>query len=239
MDPGKYTIEQTSGVRCVIRRTGEIQNYLTNFAVRFEIQRIVEIFCPKHPGELPGIAGVGLHFQNTLRLLSGDESTRMDLWHLMQLPVPATVGAFVRNSTEPEIYFNRSNASDWRVENGCLTWQTDGKRMSKLGLSASALAGPLFAIREGSGCAMAWLWNVPAWREAEYIDAPPGTTYANQVAQYWDGFGFCEVEYHSPGASITRPEISDTSELVCLTIPSADREAYSRMSGLPLQPIKP
>ena len=106
--------------------------------------------------------------------------------------------------------------------------------LAKLGLATRDLAGPLFAVREGDASADVWLWNVPNFAESEYVDCAPGVVREDQVAQYWDGFGFCEVEYHSPGVSVERPEVLDVSELVFLEIPEGQREECARITGLPV-----
>jgi hypothetical protein len=55
-----------------------------------------------------------------------------------------------------------------------------------------------------------------------YVDAPPSGPAGRQVYQFWDGFDFCEVEYHTPGVSIARPEVLDLSELFVLEGPASE-----------------
>lgn len=234
MDPGRYAVNQVSDTRCIVQGGGTVIDYRTGGEVKFEVRRIVEIFRPKLAGQIAGVAGVGIRFQNVLRLVEGGAEARIDMWHLMQLPVPALVGAFVREGAVPEVYFNPSKAGGWVVEDGRFSWMAKGERMAKLGLATGDLAGSLFAIRECNGSADVWLWNVPNLAESEYVDFAAGSERNDQVAQYWDGFGFCEVEYHSPGVSMERPEVLDVSELVFLEIPEGQREEGARITGLPV-----
>lgn len=217
-DPGCYSLEQTSQNRCVLQGEVRLTDYCSGKSIGLEIRRILELFPLPDTHKTPGANGLLLRMQNTLRLTSGNADARADLWHLMQLPAPAKIGAFVTEGTKPQIYFNPGMAGGWISEKGIFSWTTNGQRMSKLGLSSGAVTRGLFATRNLGPQLGVYLWSIPISQSAAYVDSPPGETRNDQAVQFWDGFGFCEVEYHSPGVSPENPEIFDTSELVYLEI---------------------
>jgi hypothetical protein len=232
MDPGTYSMEQTSANRCVISGRVRLEDYRGGSPVEFEIRRIVEL-CPlPDRGPIPEARGLKLRFQNHLHLKSGDETSRVDLWHLMQLPAGSVIGAQVKKNTQPQIYFNPERADGWSIDDGNFTWQTNGKRMSKMGLGTASVLGGPFAICASGAVTGIHIWNAPIWRGAEYVDSPPGEIKDDQVIQFWDGFDFCEVECHSPGASLRQPEMFDTSELTYLEIASEKCEPFEVIDHL-------
>ena len=62
-------------------------------------------------------------------------------------------------------------------------------------------------------------WNVPRLPTARYLDAPPNQIADDPFLQFWDGFGFCEIEYHTRGISVEQPEAVDASELALIEQP--------------------
>ena len=235
MDPGSYCLEQVSARRCVLTGTVRLEDYRGGPAVDFAVRRIVEI------GALPELyrplasGGVTLRFQNHLKLVTKDPGVRVDFWHLMQLPAGTLVGAQVCDKTEPLSYFNAQNADGWKVEHGAFTWRTNGKRLAKFGFAASSITGGPFAVCEAAAAhAGVFIWNIPRALGSTYADSPPGVTRDDQLVQFWDGFDFCEVEYHSPAATPDRPEIFDASELTYLKVTPGQRQPFQKITGIPL-----
>jgi hypothetical protein len=213
MDPGNYAIRDVSANRCVLDATISLQDYRDRSSIRFTVQRIIEL------GPLPrSVAdrrqGCTLRLQHRLQLLDGGAAAAVDLWHLMQLPAGTTVGARVRPGAQHVPYFYPERIGALANTNGFLQWRTDGRRMAKFALrTGDLLAGP-YAHREDADRLRCFFWHIPRSRIAGYVDAPPQQAANDQLVQFWDGFDFCEVEYHTPGVSRDRPELFDASELI-------------------------
>ena len=233
-DPGHYSLEQTSPHRCVVQGNALLTDYRTGKKAELDIRRILELAPLPEKYRDIGASGVLLRMQNTLRLTEGPADARADLWHLLQLPAPSNIGAFVSGNPTPRIYFNAHNADGWTSRNGIFRWHTNGQRMSKLGLSSDAVTRGLFAIRDLGPRLGVYLWNIPISQSTSYVDSPPGDSQSDQAVQFWDGFGFCEVEYHSPGVSPETPEVFDTSELLYLEIDHSQAPHLRAITGLPV-----
>ena len=214
--------------------TTQLTNYGTGASVEFAVRRIIEIRESPEIYSTFSTAGITLRFQNHLTLKAGHPTGSVDLWHLMQLPPATIVGAFVRDNAQARIYFNPQNADGWKIEDGVFTWVTNGKRMSKIGFSTSAVTRGSFAIVEQDSHAGVFLWNLPSCSGSRYIDSPPDATLDDQLIQFWDGFEFCEVEYHSPGATPERPEVFDSSELTYLEVAPEKRQLFQESTGIPV-----
>ncbi len=198
MDPGQYRLERTSPLSCLLTGQASLRDLNTGKTTEIAVRREITL--------KPGPRSVTLAFENHLKLLQGDEDSRVDLWHLMQLPAGSTVGARVREGCEPLVYFNPDRTDGWSVQDGNFCWLTNGKRLGKIGFDA--VSGPFALVPSGR-----FDWTIPIDRNTPYIDSPPGRLCHDQVVQFWDGFDFCEAEYHSPGVSLQNPELSDHSEL--------------------------
>jgi len=233
MDPGAYLLRESSKSRCTIEGSVTLIDYRTETQITCDIRRIIELAALPNRYAACGGAGFRLRMENHLSLRTGNETSRVDLWHLMQLPVPCSIGAPVRPDMRPEVYFNPESCDGWEARNGCFIWQTNGKRMAKVGLGTDQVTGGPFAVRKNGTTLEIYLWEVPIRPDQEYVDAAPGRSDRNQVIQFWDGFDFCEVEYHSPGASLQQPKITDISEMTYLEIPVEKLEVLRTIVNLP------
>jgi hypothetical protein len=232
MDPGAHAITETTATSCQMIGSATMIDWRTEARVTFEMERTISVAPLEESWRKSAAGGVKLRMENRLHLKTGDESTRVDLWHLMQLPGGATIGARVKPGTRPDLYFGPADEG-WEVAEGCFSWRTDGKRMAKLGLGHGSLTDGPFAITKTGANAGVFLWQVPIRPEADYVDAPPGQSRNDQVLQFFDGLSFCEVEYHSPGASLKNREVVDVSELTYLEIPAGGRDALKALVTLP------
>jgi hypothetical protein len=223
MDPGVYAWGERSATRCALSTAITLRDYGTNARVTFSVRRIIEL--ARVPANLGAkvARGLTLRFQHHIRLLDAtDAAAKVDLWHLLQLPAGAIVGARVRPDARPVSYFNTARIGPLTSDHGFLQWPTNGTRLSKIGISVHDAMGGPYSISHGGDTLACFLWNVPRWPSAPYVDAPPGLTATDQLLQFWDGFDFCEIEYHTPGLSLESPEAVDASELIYVEAPSAD-----------------
>lgn len=202
MDPGHYRLELISPTSCLLTGQTTLQDLNSGKTCEIAIRREIKLRTAKR--------SVSLAFENYLTLLRGEEDTRVDLWHLMQLPPGTTVGAKIREGCQPIIYFNPDRADGWTLEGDTFTWLTNGTRLAKIGFDAAS--GPFAICPSGR-----FDWIIPIDRKSQYVDSPPGSLRDDQIVQFWDGFDFCEAEYHSPGVSLKNPELTDLSELIYTT----------------------
>lgn len=198
MDPGQYRIERLSPLSCLLTGEATLRDLNTGEPTQISVRREIQLST--------GARSVSLVFENRLKLLRGNENSRVDLWHLMQLLAGSTVGAKIREGSQPVIYFNPDRTNGWSVEGDTFSWLTNGARLGKIGLDAAS--GPFAVVPSGR-----FDWSIPIARDRFYIDGPPGQLRDDQVVQFWDGFDFCEAEYHSPGVGLQDPELADKSNL--------------------------
>jgi hypothetical protein len=224
MDPGNYSVVENSPRGCTLSATLTLRDYRSQGRVTFSVRRIIEIAeLPMHLRSASK-RGLVLRLQHHLRLLEADDANAcVDLWHLLQLPAGTVIGAPLHSRGKPVPYFNESAVGPLKTDDGFLLWETDGARKGKIGLRVGDVLGGPYGVRRQGDRSHAFLWNVPRWHGAPYVDAPPHQSGDDHLLQFWDGFGFCEVEYHTPGVFLSRPELTDASELTVINEPHADR----------------
>jgi hypothetical protein len=207
MDPAGYTLHAAPPDTAVLRARTELEDFRSGQKIVFDVERRVQVAAA-------GPSAVALRLAHQLTWVSGPDNGSADLWSLLQLPAGAVLGAAVKPGAQPAVYYNGEAAAGWEIAQGQFRWPSNGRRTSKLGLGVNQLAGGLWATDERAGKRHEYRWKFPVAAGTDYIDTPPGEDRTDQVVQFWDGFGFCEAEYHSPGASARRPEVTDASELI-------------------------
>jgi hypothetical protein len=224
MDPGQYQLNEVSATRCVLADTIVLRDLQSGQSIKFSVRRIIELSPLSAPSSSDTSRGVTIRLQHQLRLLEAPHAAMtVDLWHLLQLPAGTLVGAGVRAGAMPVPYFNAEQIGPIENDDGLLLWATDGQRKGKIALRVGDVTGGPYAVRQDGDRLHGFRWNVSGWRGARYVDGPPGESADDHLLQFWDGFGFCEAEYHTPGVSLERPEVLDTSELSYLEEAAAGR----------------
>ena len=220
MDPGPYILSECSSRRCVLEARIDLRDYRTGAHVAFSVRRIIELAALPPALRAKNTRGVTLRLQHYFRLLKADDvSANVDLWHLLQLPAGTFVGARIKSGAQPVPYFHADRIGALDPVDGFLRWQTDGRRLSKFAIRVGDLSAGPYSLREVGDDLQCFFWQTPRVRTARYVDAPPNQTADDQLVQFWDGFDFCEVEYHTPGINAEQPEAVDASELVFLEQP--------------------
>ena len=80
-----------------------------------------------------------------------------------------------------------------------VTWHYKGEARAKIGLDISQVTGRSGVLRRlGNGDWAALIWQFPVLPGLQYCDGPDFRRAQGQVSQAWDGFGFGEMQYHSP-----------------------------------------
>src|SRR5262249_23076040 len=148
-----------------------------------------------------GVEYAGIEGAHRIALDAATHTGRVDLWHLLQVPVGSVLivplrGEAATQNRTPVCY---GIAGDWVERCGYISWSFTGRARAKFGLSAAAVTGRAAVLRDLGGDRRALLVREFSVDErAVYADHPHGVPRTDQVLQAWDGFGFGELEYHSP-----------------------------------------
>jgi hypothetical protein len=203
-DPGAYVFVDGPKDAVTLRGRGELKATGAERRVAFEVERSVRFASPPLPADSPllkRVRYVGLETRHHVRLGGATREGRLGLWHLLQLPVDSVL-VVPRRSTQPAeqgrpLCYGLPGA--WEEKADHVRWRYGGLANAKFGLSAAALTGRTAALRLlGDG---QWLLIVRDFEvdpRAMYCDHPFGVPRDDQAFQAWDGYGFGEMEFHSP-----------------------------------------
>ena len=212
---GKWKLVERSR-RCVTAETeDEIRDRNRNELIRFSVDRTISLFSTP-PEEVRDTAAAfsGMSLQQRLLILEAAGSSMLDLWNIVQVPKGSRMLFPVRSGSVPEVYFNASGKQSWRVRADLVEWPVTGDSETKWGLPVSAVTGRVGALIPVEGSTPCLLvWNHPVLPGLPYPDGPRPHYDRDQVVQSWDGFGFGEIEYHSPAATPELPLVLDSSVL--------------------------
>lgn len=203
-DPGVYRFTDRDAVSVTLHGAGSLRAGIS--AVRFEVVReirMIESPVPTNHALMSGVDYVGIETSHRLRFAKDTKTGRLDLWHLLQVPagsiliVPFKKGA-TADVVQPLSY---GPAGSWQQKSDHLMWRFGGEARTKVGLSAAALTGRSAVLRQLN--ARRWcmiIRDFPVDPDATYADHPYAMPRVDQAFQAWDGFGFGEMEFHSPAA---------------------------------------
>jgi hypothetical protein len=231
---GRWSLQERSR-RCVTATTrDEILDLSRRERVSFTVERTIGLFDTP-PDEVRGAAVVfsGLSVLQRLELVEPSPETQLDLWNLLQVSTGSRMLFPVRRGRAPEVYYNASGKRSWREHEDLVEWPVSGDSEAKLGLSASEITGRVGAlVPENRERATLLVWNHPVLPGLPYPDGPRKHFDRDQVVQSWDGFGFGEIEYHSPAADCNLPVVLDASVLWAFTGPPGElREIALQLLG--------
>jgi hypothetical protein len=206
MDPGRYDFRDEGPDTIALAAQGEIPDQCLNCPVKgrmkIKVERRIQMTKPPLPLDHPLMRNVDYVGVETTHHLSIDEATKageIDLWHLLQMPVDSILIVPLKpgHKTEPLSY--GMQPGKWETSHDRVIWRFEGKSNTKLGLPAKALTGRSAVLRKlGADRWCLIIRQFPADPAARYGDHPWGIPRDDQVFQAWDGFGFGEMEYHSP-----------------------------------------
>lgn len=203
-DPGAYEFVRENSQSIVLHAKGQLPVHGTGRSVGFEVDRIIHMADPPLPGSDPlmnAVDYVGIETSHALKMSRGTTTGVIDLWHLLQAPAGAVLIVPIKKTvtneeTRPLSYGLNGT---WVNKSDHIMWRYGGKARAKFGLPAAVLTGRSAVIRElssGRWCMIVRQFFVDP--NAKYGDHPYEVPRADQVFQAWDGFGFGEMEYHSP-----------------------------------------
>jgi hypothetical protein len=205
IDPGNYHFVDVGEKRIRLEATGVLNARASHEArVGFEVHRTIRMVEPPLPKTNPlmrEIQYVGVETTNSLRLTHSTNDGRLDLWHLLQMPIGSALIVPLRTSaTKAErTPLSYGLPGGWVEKPNHIFWIYEGKAHAKFGLPANALTGRTAVVSRLDD--LRWYLIVREFavdRQAVYGDHPYGILRDDQAFQAWDGFGFGEMEFHSP-----------------------------------------
>lgn len=203
-DPGAYQFGQHDARTVALRATGELPVHGADRRVGFAVDRsvrLVEPPLPKSHALMTGVDYVGIESSHSLKIADATREGTIDLWHLLQAPVGSTLivplKKDARSAQRKPLSYGMPGTWVEKVDH--VMWRFGGEARAKLGLPAAALTGRTAIFRElqpGRWCMIVREFTVDP--SAKYGDHPHNVPRTDQAFQAWDGFGFGEMEFHSP-----------------------------------------
>lgn len=216
-DPGRYDWEDSGHGTLGLRMHAELEDRRDHTRLRFAVRRRVSWApLPVDLEDLHLTHGLGVCFQHLIQLESGPAHARIDLWHILQMPVGSHLLIPTKGFARPQVYFDEWKRNGWQCRPDRLEWLFKGESLAKIGLDAAQVtetAGILRPLPNNQWCAVVWHFSV--YPGLPYVDGPSPDKARQQVVQAWDGFGFGELEYHSPAVGPEFPAFAETSFLWC------------------------
>lgn len=203
-DPGTYGFTNIDPDAVQLHAKGVLFPHGASQGLGFDVQRVIRMTEPplsrNHP-LMENVDYVGIETSHTLRIDEAARAGRMDLWHLLQMPIGSILIVPLNPKAGPT---DRQPLSyglpgGWVTKPDHLVWRYGGQAHAKLGLAGSALTGRTAILRQlehDRWCLIVRQFSVDP--KAMYGDHPYGVPRSDQVFQAWDGYGFGEMEYHSP-----------------------------------------
>lgn len=211
-DPGNYRFEKTSASSLELQGEGVLHPRDGRAPLGFSICRNIRLTPPPISSDdlsLLGIDFVGIEMSHTLEIDDSTSTGRIDLWHLLQVPVGSTLivplNRYSEESAKEPLAYGLPGR--WVKRSDHVAWKFTGLPNAKFGLAAAALTGRTAVVRRLKAedwCLIVREFTVSP--QAEYGDHPFGRERSNHAFQAWDGFGFGEMEYHSVVLDIDRSQ---------------------------------
>lgn len=201
-DPGAYQFVKQDLQSITLYTKDELPVHGADRRVGFEVNRTIALAeppLPKSHALMRDIEYVGIETSHALKITEGNGV--VDLWHLLQVPVGSVLIVPIKRDGNKE----RAKALSYGLPGGWvessdkILWRYGGEAKAKLGLSAAALTGRSAVVQkleDGRWCML--LREFPVDLNARYGDHPYAVLRSDQAFQAWDGFGFGEMEFHSP-----------------------------------------
>jgi hypothetical protein len=204
-DPGNYQFVDAGEGAVGVHANGVLTAHDPGQTrIGFDVQRTIRMTPPPLPKTDPlmqGIQYVGIEASHSLKIDDAAKVGRMDLWHLLQTPVGSVliVPLNPKATAAQRQPLSYGLPGGWVAKPEYILWTYDGKAHAKFGLPGIALTGRTAVLRKleaGQWCLV--VRQFPTDSKAIYGDHPYGVSRSDQVFQAWDGYGFGEMEYHSP-----------------------------------------
>jgi hypothetical protein len=215
-DPGEYHFILRDDFSIKMRLATRLSDRRDRRKVSFKLDRtIISTSPPLHQNSslMRGVDFVGFRTQHYIQIQHAAPGKCLDLWHLLQMPAGSTLMVPIRGKPKPLEYFNKGS---WEIYSDHLSWKISGQASAKIGFDLNQVTGRTGVIRRLSdGRWVLLIRQFPVLPGLFYCDGPSEEKAGAQVVQCWDGFGFGEMEYHSPavGGPPLAKEYAETSLL--------------------------
>jgi hypothetical protein len=230
-DPGAYAFAPGSEDEIVLHAEGELKAHGNDRPVGYRVTRWIRLAqAPVAVAPfMKGVRFVGITTSHRVALTAATRTGRLGLWHLLQLPVGSVLVVPLQAAAPPAAAAPLSYGlrGTWEVLPDQVRWRYGGKANAKFGLGAAALTGRSAAFRRLSdGDWLMIVRDFPIDPRAVYCDHPHGVPRNDQALQAWDGYGFGEMEFHSPALDAEHGPRSRTEEDSIWAF-AADRQAIA------------
>lgn len=203
-DPGSYQFVKADSRSITLHTKGDLRSHGTDRRVMFEVRRTVELVespLPKSHALMRDIEYVGIESSHALKITDG--SGVIDLWHILQIPIGSVLIVPLKrcaNDERPKA-LSYGLPGGWVESSDRIIWRYVGDAKAKFGLASATTTGRAAVIRAlHNGRWSMLVREFPVDVNARYCDHPYGVPRNDQVFQAWDGYGFGEMEFHSPAA---------------------------------------
>lgn len=203
-DPGAYEFVKRGANVVSLRAKGELPVHGADRRVGFEVERSIRLVKSPLAATDPlmkGVDYVGIGTSHSLRLAPDTKAGQIDLWHLLQIPTGSVLIVPVKKAAAPDATkpLSYGMPGSWIEKSDHILWRYGGEAKAKLGLPVAALTGRTAVLRKlGDGRWCLLVREFPVDAKAHYADHPYGVPRTDQAFQAWDGYGFGEMEFHSP-----------------------------------------
>lgn len=209
-DPGAYQVVKHDAQSIALRSRGELPVHGAKRRVGFEVERTIRMTPSPLASNDPlmqGVDYVGIEAAHHLQLADKTREGVIDLWHLLQVPTGSTLLVPFKKGLDAKTKQPLSYGlpGGWVQKPDHIRWRYGGEAKAKLGLAAAALTGRSAVLRPlASGRWALLIRDFPVDSKAGYGDYPYGQPRTDQAFQAWDGYGFGEMEFHSPALDAQR-----------------------------------
>lgn len=204
IDPGAYEFLEEGPDYISMRCAGAASVHGLDRRVGFEVLRRIRLApSPIQRKELEAahVDYLGIETSHRIRMLDETTTGRLGLWHLLQVPAQSVLVVPIKRASVPGgMLQSYALPGNWQEREHHISWLLNGVQNAKLGLSSKVLTGRSAVLRRLKS--KAWcmiIRDFPVNPAGTYIDHPHGVPRNDQAFQAWDGLGFGEMEFHSPG----------------------------------------
>ena len=225
IDPGHYTLQTTAG------GVNFAQNVALPDGVTAQVKRTFQVE-PAPPQALPDVQTITLRDTRSLQLTNPMPNTQMDLWSIAQVPVGSWLIVPTRTHPTAGVAIEKVAGELFRrvhLADDHFAWQVTGKGELKGFLPVSVLTGCVAVLQQTGANQHSLLIRrfLPSYG-GHYADALFADQVGEQCVHWWDGFGFGEIECHSPTLSAHDPAITEQHYLHAWTGPTESIRSLAR-----------
>ena len=241
LDPGHYEASSSSGTLTLTNRAN-LKLSRGQHEVQLEIEKSVSpALNPLRydtSAEAEGLKYAGNALRTTLQIRgkSGDDTTRIGLWNLLQMPHGGDLLVPTTARSQPKIYMGTIGPEDLIVGEHLIVYKMRATGEHKLGVRATAITGRAGYIYGSGNQTSLIVRNFGVNPSGEYVDVPLAELdnfgFAFQACNVNSQLGaFSELEYHVPAIASGSGEArcEDVSQVWAFRGPEAAIKTIARL----------